>query len=319
MEVQPGQAQTPLFRRQKMIGKFLAKFFRDSGIGRSVSSSQKMIRRLRSNLSKHGVCWWSPAFFPDTPVLAMAPALRGLAWNCRTWGIRPPFLGKPSPTGPIASTALPPARIRFRSCRRRYLAVGTPTLGTAGGNIVNAEEMQVNLVAGANATDYNFAILGAQAKEISLRMFMASAGSPTQYLTSLHAQPSVEAGDTGTSTYSTSYATGGAGVAVVSPDATINSPDSPTLASMTATIEDPEGSNEQLSADTAGTTLTSNYANGVLTVAGVAAVADYQTVLRTITYSTCSARRQSHDLHRRQRRHDHQPGGHGNHQRRTRR
>ena len=67
------------------------------------------------------------------------------------------------------------------------------------------------------------------------------------------------------STYTTSYTTGGSGAAVVSSSATITAPDSPTLTSMTATIQNPmDGSNEQLSATTTGTNLTSNYANGVV-------------------------------------------------------
>ena len=55
---------------------------------------------------------------------------------------------------------------------------------------------------------------------------------------------------------------------------------------MTVSIENPlDGSSEQLSAETTGTTLTSNYANGVLTVSGVADVSTYETVLQSVQYS----------------------------------
>ena len=58
------------------------------------------------------------------------------------------------------------------------------------------------------------------------------------------------------------------------------------LASMTATIANrPDGDSETLAATTSGTSITSTYADGVLTLSGVASLADYQQVLTTITYS----------------------------------
>ena len=108
-------------------------------------------------------------------------------------------------------------------------------------------------------------------------MFLASTGTLTQFLTSLHSPPSVESGNSGSPA---TYTSGGTALAIAS-SATITAPDSPTLTSMTVTIQNlPDGSSEQLSADTTGTTLTSNYANGVLTISGVADVATYQTVLQ---------------------------------------
>ena len=118
-----------------------------------------------------------------------------------------------------------------------------------------------------------------------MRMNLASTGSLIAVLDRHALQPTVEPGGSGSSTYTATYTTGGSGVAIA-PDATITAPDSPTLASMTVTIQNPpNGSSEQLSATTTGTTLTSNYADGVLTVSGVADVATYQTVLQSVQYS----------------------------------
>ena len=101
----------------------------------------------------------------------------------------------------------------------------------------------------------------------------------------MHAKPSVAAGGSGGSSPTTTYTTGGS-AAAIAPNATITASDSPTLTSMTVTVQDPpDGSSEQLTAVTTGTTLTSNYANGVLTVSGVADVATYQTVLQSVQYS----------------------------------
>ena len=150
---------------------------------------------------------------------------------------------------------------------------------------VGSTENAVTLTAGQSSAGNNFTILGPQTDEISIRMNLASAGTLIEFLTSMHSPPSVAAGGSGGSTPTTTYTTGGSGVAIA-PDATITAPDSPTLTSMTVTIQDPpDGSSEQLTADTTGTTLTSNYADGVLTVSGVADVATYQTVLQSVQYS----------------------------------
>ena len=58
------------------------------------------------------------------------------------------------------------------------------------------------------------------------------------------------------------------------------------LASMTATIANrQDGDSENAGRHTSGTSITSSYADGVLTLSGVASLADYQKVLTTITYS----------------------------------
>ncbi|MEM9881449.1 MAG: malectin domain-containing carbohydrate-binding protein [Planctomycetota bacterium] len=79
-------------------------------------------------------------------------------------------------------------------------------------------------------------------------------------------------------------------VPIVGPDATIVDPDSATLASLTVTLTNPlDGASETLAADTTGTGITASYANGTLTLTGVASVADYQAVLRTVTYDNAAA------------------------------
>ena len=108
------------------------------------------------------------------------------------------------------------------------------------------------------ATGNNFTIQGAQADAISLRMFLASTGS-LDGLPDRHARPADRAtGRQRLSTYTANYTTGTPGVAVA-PNATITSTDSPTLTSMTVTIENPASSSDQLSASTTGTTLTARF------------------------------------------------------------
>ena len=164
------------------------------------------------------------------------------------------------------------------------LAIGTLSAGSAGGTVGN-DEIQLTLAAGQSATDYDFAILGAA--EPSLMLFIDAPVSLTNYLTNLHSRPSLS----GTPSSSPAYTTGTSGVAI-SPNVAIDSPDSPTLMSVTATIQDPVAG-DQLSAQTTGTTLTTNYANGVLTItppdAGEADTwENFQTVLQTLTYSGSS-------------------------------
>ena len=120
---------------------------------------------------------------------------------------------------------------------------------------------------------------------ISIRMYLASAGSLSHFLTSMHTAPSVTEPSSGPITYTS----GSSGLAIASSD-TITAPDSPTLTSMTVTIGNPlDGSSEQLTATTTGTTLTSNFADGVLTVSGVGYLADYQTVLDSLQYADNAA------------------------------
>ena len=62
------------------------------------------------------------------------------------------------------------------------------------------------------------------------------------------------------------------------------------LASMTATLSGVlDGTSEILAANVSNTSITSSYANGVLKLSGVASPADYQTVLKTVTYKDTAA------------------------------
>ena len=138
--------------------------------------------------------------------------------------------------GSYSFTGLAAGTYQIQISPSSKLAVGTLSPGSAGGTAGN-DEIQVTLAAGQNATDYNFAILGAQTSEISLRMFLASTGSLTQFLTTMHSPPSVAPGNSGSTT---TYSSGGTGLAIA-PSATITAPDSPTLTSMTVTLERPHG------------------------------------------------------------------------------
>ena len=146
--------------------------------------------------------------------------------------------------------------------------------------MVGQNSSSVQLGIGENSDGNDFAVLGLQPAMLSLRMFLASTPPMPQVIQNMHAAPAVTLSAT-----STPYAGGGSPVAVVS-SASISSPDSATLTSMTVTIQNLlDGSSENLQASTSGTPLTSNYANGVLTISGVADIATYQTVLEGVTYS----------------------------------
>ncbi len=161
--------------------------------------------------------------------------------------------------GSYSFTGLPAGTYQIQFLPPSNLTLGALTPGTASG-IVGNDEIQVVLAAGQSGADYNFGIVAT---------------------TSPHAAPSVATG----SSAPVSYTPGGAAVAIV-PNAAITAPDSPTLTEVTVTLESPpDGSSEVLSATTTGTTLTSSYANGVLTINGVAGVATYETVLQSVQYS----------------------------------
>ena len=148
----------------------------------------------------------------------------------------------------------------------------------------------VQLAAGENRGAQDLAVIGLQPSLISLRLFLASTPPMPHVIRSMHVAPSVSLNGTGSSSsFATTYTTDAAPAAIASSAATISSPDSATLVSMTVTLQNRlNGDAEQLQAVTAGTSLTSNYAGGVLTVSGVADVATYQSVLRSITYSNAA-------------------------------
>ncbi|MEI8373384.1 MAG: immunoglobulin domain-containing protein, partial [Planctomycetota bacterium] len=283
-----------------MIRKFLAKVFRGTRAKRNVSTTKKRGRRIaieplesRRLLAVTGGL--SGFAYLDVHDFGTKDAdeagFAGLTVRLKSVGSQG-NLSDVSGVGPFQTLAggaysfngLAAGTYQIQISPSSKLAVGVLSVGSAGGT-AGSNEIQVTLAADQVATDYNFAILGAQTNQISLRMFMASTGSLTDFLTTLHTAPSSTTGGSSISSFSATYTTGGPAMAVVSSNATLTAADSPTLTAMTVTLQNPQdGSSEQLSADTTGTLLTSNYANNVLTVSGVANVADYQTVLRTVKY-----------------------------------
>ena len=151
------------------------------------------------------------------------------------------------------------------------------TTGTAGTN-----QFDIGLSLNDNATEYNFGERGLKAKYITARMFMASAPPAEEYVADLNALPVVN--------LTTSVA--GSGSIHVAGDASIayndNAKSKPSsLNWMTVTIVDPPATaSETLVATIPSTsTIKSAYANGVLTLSGVATVSEYQSVLKTVVYS----------------------------------
>ncbi len=172
------------------------------------------------------------------------------------------------------------------------LMVGAASPGSAGGT-AGTNNIQLSLSAGQAATDYNFALLGANTAYISARMDLATTGTLSNFLSSsvLNA-PTIETNGTSSissaasTTYSTSYMLGGTAVDVA-PNATVNSTESPDLLWATATIENPVGSGDTLSATIpSGSGLSQDFSGDTLTISGVASAATYESVLQSITYST---------------------------------
>ena len=85
--------------------------------------------------------------------------------------------------------------------------------------------------------------------------------------------------------FNASFTSGGGAVAVVDADATLSDADNANLQSLTVRITDRQnGSSEVLAANTSGTSISASYSFGTLTLSGVDTVANYQKVLRTVTY-----------------------------------
>ena len=164
--------------------------------------------------------------------------------------------------------------------------IASATVGTVG-----ADQIDVTIASGDVGTEYNFGERGLLSSLVSLRMFLASTPPVTQVIQGLHAAPAVDlTAATSGSNYATTYSTNGSTVAIAGSDATITSTDSPTLVSMTVTITNRlDGSYEKLAVDSSSTYLTSSYANGILTISGVADLDVYQTLLTGITYSDTAA------------------------------
>ena len=95
----------------------------------------------------------------------------------------------------------------------------------------------------------------------------------------------------GGSDFATIWVEGAGPVAVVDADAVVSDIDSGSLQALTITIANLlDGADEVLAADTTGTAIVASYssATGVLTLTGVDSVANYEQVLRTVTYDNAS-------------------------------
>ncbi|WP_158222671.1 DUF4347 domain-containing protein [Rhodopirellula sp. MGV] len=104
----------------------------------------------------------------------------------------------------------------------------------------------------------------------------------------------LDADDSSTATggdYLTSFLEAGGSVLITdASDALVSDVDNSTLSSITVTITNPsDGALETLAADTTGTSISANYAAGVLTLSGTDSVANYQQVLRTVRYNNTSS------------------------------
>ncbi|MCA9952584.1 MAG: hypothetical protein KDE48_23205 [Anaerolineales bacterium] len=89
--------------------------------------------------------------------------------------------------------------------------------------------------------------------------------------------------------FSTTFATSGGPVQITGGGLQILDADNPQIASATVVITNLlNGSAEILSANTAGTGISANYNSGVLTLNGLNSIANYETVLRSITYQNNS-------------------------------
>ncbi len=280
-----------------MIRKLLVKLIRDYGTRRNVASSRNS-KALSRRLGIESL--------ESRRLLAVTGSISGFAllangtgFNGLTVEISP--LGDPSDVVGVTQTGYRAAAGAYsfnglalgsyevRIAPPPTLAVGKPSLGSAGSSDGSDAFTATLAAANPNATDYNFSILGAQAGEVSLRMFLATTGSQSQFLASLHAAPSVAAGGSGSPSASVDYTTGGAGADIASSNAAIAAPDSSTLTSMTITIENPrDGGSEQLSATSTDTALTVTPGTDDLTVTGVADLPTYESLLQSTTYGDAS-------------------------------
>ena len=135
---------------------------------------------------------------------------------------------------------------------------------------------------GAYIDDYATGINGPAYMEFTAdqRITVAAAVAPT---VDLDADDSAAAGVD----FATGWTEGGGSTLIADADAVLSDSDSTNLESLTVTITNQfDGSNEILSADTTGTSITASYdsATGVLTLSGTDTVANYQQVLRTVSY-----------------------------------
>ncbi len=130
---------------------------------------------------------------------------------------------------------------------------GKATTGSLGGTVSGTagvmDQIQVQLAAGQNGTGYDFSVQGLHLSRMTWGLCMASTPSGIQLLDEVHTAPSVSLAALTGGSYAATFATGGSPAAIAPSTASITSPDSPTLASMTVTLENVEdGASEVLAA-----------------------------------------------------------------------
>ncbi len=124
---------------------------------------------------------------------------------------------------------------------------------------------------------------------VSLRPYLTVAFSAPQSA-DIDLDANNSSGTTG-SGHTRTWTENGGALTIADSDATISDIDSSNLQSMTVSISNlQDGTAELLAANTSGTSITASYnsSTGVLTLSGTDTVANYQQVLRTVTYNNTS-------------------------------
>ncbi|MEN6449040.1 MAG: peptidylprolyl isomerase [Thermoguttaceae bacterium] len=189
---------------------------------------------------------------------------------------------------------LAPGTYRVTETQPSNYIDGIETVGVIAGEktgTANADQFEVGLTAGAAGTEYNFGERGLKATAFSLQYLVYPAMSASQIIGKVDATPAVYlSGSASNAGYSTTFTSGSSAVAIAASTATIVDADSTLLASMTVSIIGLlDGSSETLAADVTGTSVTSSYSGGVLTLTGAASVSDYVKLLKKVTYNNASA------------------------------
>ena len=197
------------------------------------------------------------------------------------------------PAGTYQETETPPAKF----------LPGKPTAGSLGGTAVapySITNIQVGI--GQTGSEYDFSAAGLQAAYVSQRLFLAS--TPTS-LAQIMQQivtdpPVVRVGGSASRDYQTTFTVGRAAVSVESPAATVTHANGGNLASLIVSITNiADGAAETLTVDNTTPSapaplpdhpsITAAYANGVLSLVGIASAGEYQSALDTIQYQDAAS------------------------------
>jgi cyclophilin family peptidyl-prolyl cis-trans isomerase len=227
---------------------------------------------------------------PGVVVKLLTQASSSSAWT-EVVGVSPVMTGA---DGAYTFHDLMPATYRVQEVQPTYWSDGKDTLGNVGGvarGVVGADQFDIQLAAGENAAQYNFSEQGLKPAAITIHLFLVPLRSVADVVTQLNVAPVIDLAKSVSGTgYGTTLPTGSSSVAIAAADATITHADGAMLAGMRAMISNPlDGSNEKLEINTSSLPITSVYANGVLTLSGIAERAVYEQALRSILYSNTAA------------------------------